>query len=91
MGKEGAIPCTGCKYCLADCPQGIEIADCFIMYNESQRAGSDYNRKMMYHTIPAGKKGEDCTECGICLSHCPQKIDIPPQLKMVASHFDWGE
>jgi len=30
-----------------------------------------------------GTKPSACTECGVCAEHCPQKIDIPAELKRV--------
>lgn len=87
--KVASVPCTACKYCHNDCPLDINIAECFTLYNEVKRSGqdSDWNRAMMYRALPEGQRAESCTGCGACLSHCPQKIDIPDDLKLVADMF----
>jgi predicted aldo/keto reductase-like oxidoreductase len=87
MGKVSSIPCTACKYCHANCPMEIDIAACFGLYNELKRGNSDWNRKMMYNTIPEKKRANSCTACGVCLSRCPQKINIPKKLEDVVDIF----
>jgi len=87
MSKVASVPCTACKYCHADCPQKIDIASCFTLYNDLKRGDAQWNRDMMYKTLPEGHRANDCTECGVCLSHCPQKIDIPAGLKLVSKTF----
>jgi len=87
LGKEATIPCTGCKYCLSECPEGIEIAHCITLYNECQRGGEKWNRASMYKAIPAGHSAENCTSCGLCVPRCPQKINIPEALKLVANEL----
>jgi predicted aldo/keto reductase-like oxidoreductase len=84
MSKVSSIPCTYCKYCHNDCPRGIDIATCFSLYNELQRGSQKWNRSAQYRTIPAGKRADDCNNCKACLSHCPQKINIPKELGLVA-------
>jgi predicted aldo/keto reductase-like oxidoreductase len=84
--KVAGIPCTACKYCHAPCPQGIDIASCFSLYNDKKR-DDGWNVSMMYKTIPPGRRAEDCTLCGICNPHCPQKIDIPKSLHQAAQAF----
>ena len=32
-----------------------------------------------------GKRAEDCIECGICETKCPQKIEIRKQLRETAA------
>jgi len=85
--KVGGVPCTACKYCHRECPVGINIASCFSLYNDKKRGAQEWNTSMMYRTIPQGKRAEDCTECGACLAHCPQHIDIPTELKLVVQTF----
>ncbi|MCL2216403.1 MAG: aldo/keto reductase [Defluviitaleaceae bacterium] len=87
MSKIATIPCTACKYCHADCPQKIDIASCFSLYNDLKRGSAEWNRSMMYKTLPDGRRAHDCTECGVCLSHCPQHINIPAGLRTVSETF----
>jgi len=84
MAKVSNISCTACKYCHAACPAGINIAECFSLYNDVKRGAAGWNRTMMYRALPQGKRAADCTGCDACLSHCPQKVDIPRELKVVA-------
>ena len=88
--KVSSVPCTACKYCHNDCPIGINIAECFSLYNEVKRSGveSDWNRSLMYNVLPEGTRAADCTSCGACLAHCPQGIDIPKDLGLVAGLFE---
>lgn len=76
------IQCTECQYC-QPCQNGILIPKIFQIYNEvyiydDPRAGREYSG-------PGGLKEEQradkCKECGECVKVCPQKIDIPIQLK----------
>jgi predicted aldo/keto reductase-like oxidoreductase len=83
IGKVSSVPCTACRYC--DCPVGIDISECFSLYNDLKRGGTNWNLSMMYKTL--GKRAENCTNCGVCISLCPQKIEIPRELKRVASTF----
>jgi predicted aldo/keto reductase-like oxidoreductase len=87
LSKTAAIPCTGCKYCVADCPMQIDIPVCFSLYNGLKRGDAQWNRQNLYSAIPKGKSAADCTACGTCKSHCPQNIDIPNELKTVANTF----
>ena len=87
MAKVSNIPCTGCKYCHSSCLRRIDIASCFALYNELKRGGSEWNRAMMYRTLPAGRRAHDCTRCGDCVPHCPQRINIPAELGKAAQAF----
>ena len=85
MSKVASIPCTACRYCEKDCPVGIDIAVCFSLYNELKRGSEAWNRRNLYNSL--SKKAGDCTGCGACLSHCPQHIDIPKEMAVVAKSF----
>jgi len=85
MSKISDIACTACKYCHEHCPQGIDIATCFAIYNEIKRGDGkhDWNRKVIYSSMDAEKKANRCIDCGICIEHCPQNINIPAGLQDV--------
>ena len=87
LAKTANIPCTGCKYCLDDCSQNIQIDNCIAMYNEVKRDAPRWNREIMYNAIPKNQKASACTSCGLCVPRCPQGIDIPEALKTVAGEF----
>ena len=78
--------CTSCRYC-AGCPEKIQIWRVFQLYLQHKIWGlTDSVRK---------RRGESnawtgpwvnpslCTECGVCSERCPQKIDVPAELKRV--------
>jgi hypothetical protein len=88
MSKVATIPCTYCKYCMADCPQNIGIAACFSLYNDIKLGAEGWNVQMLYDSMQRGKRAGDCTNCGVCIPRCPQKIDIPKSLKTVAGKFE---
>jgi len=85
MSKVSNIACTACKYCHQHCPQGLDIASSFSLYNELKRGSAQWNRKMMYDVLE--RKPDQCTACGQCLEHCPQQVNIPDELKVVAHEF----
>ena len=87
IGKVASIACTACKYCHPHCPQGLDIAAGFSLYNEVKRGGAMWNCKMMYDTLPEESKADKCTACGVCLEYCPQQLDIPAGLNEVAKEF----
>lgn len=85
--KVSSIPCTACRYCHTNCPMEIDIASCFTLYNDLKRGGTGWNLEMLYKTFPKNKRAHNCNACGACLSQCPQHIDIPKELKTVATTF----
>ena len=83
LSKYANIPCTGCRYCVADCPKDIQIPDNIMLYNDLMRGAPKWNRQQMYLAIHSGRRAEDCIACGKCLNHCPQNINIPEALELV--------
>ena len=86
--------CTGCRYCMP-CPKGIDIPGNFWVYNVSNVYGADDVAKNHYFNFLLQKddkgktKGpENCVGCKACMKKCPQKLDIPKQLKQVKEYFD---
>jgi len=87
LGKISPIPCTGCKYCMESCPQQIEIAHSFSLYNDVKRGGQKWNLRTVYNTIPKKHRAAGCVDCGECVKRCPQHIKIPEELKKVTEMF----
>ena len=95
---QTSIPCTGCAYCVTDCPMNIPIPRCFSIYNEDQQiyggAGKDWDSSVWtpastyYDNLVKDNNGAAaCIGCGACAAHCPQHLDIPALLKDVAGRF----
>lgn len=91
---QGKIPCTGCRYCCAGCPVGLNIPMILSMANELQVSGS-LNLMMRYSALGDGKRAADCIGCGQCREACPQKIDVPAEMAKfadaVAREKSWEE
>lgn len=67
------VPCSGCRYCCDNCPEGLDIPLLIRAYNERSISGGTWKV-----TGEDGTKGaEACLQCGACMEHCPQKIQIP--------------
>lgn len=79
----GAIPCTGCGYCM-DCPSGVNIPRVFSIYNHYR---VNHNRLYFDHgcrSLLPTERAQNCVGCGVCKSHCPQKIDIPMWMETIS-------
>lgn len=80
--KAGAIPCTGCRYCM-DCPAGVDIPRVFGIYNDYKTRQAPGTFLGNYQLMGEEKQASSCVECGNCVKLCPQGINIPAQLKLV--------
>ncbi len=82
------VGCTGCSYCMP-CPAGVNIPQCFSLYNALAMGDSRlFTRGMYGMTLMGGMAGERadaslCRDCGKCAKACPQGIAIPDELKKV--------
>ncbi len=82
LAKIPTIPCTGCKYCVEDCPQKIDIPAVFNCYNGYELYKNLDSAKGNYAwTTSMSGKASGCIECGSCESHCPQHLKIIDTLK----------
>ena len=95
------VNCTDCKYCMP-CPWGIDIPGTFQHYNRAITDGTyaqnttqkNYAKlKKAYlvsydRAVATVRQADHCITCGECLSHCPQSIPIPAQLKRIAKYIE---
>lgn len=70
------VPCTGCRYCTAECPQQINIPEFISVYNKFKVNGTWGIKSDLENIVTEGKPA-DCLQCGACMKHCPQSIQIP--------------
>lgn len=80
---KNAIPCTGCRYCTAGCPMGLDIPFLLSAYNDFRFAPAA-SVGMRLDAMPEAKRPSACIGCGACARICPQKIDIPTHLHAFA-------
>lgn len=95
------IPCTDCKYCMP-CPYGIDIPSIFRHYNRCINE-DHYNKHIgdpkykearraflvgLDRSVPRLRQAAHCIGCGECKSHCPQRIDIPAQLRRIDEYVE---
>jgi uncharacterized protein len=79
-------PCTACRYCCDECPQGLDIPKLISMYTEM----SFDNPFTLKFTMDAMKDAElpsACMACGACTKICPQGINIPNVMKSFAENI----
>ncbi|MFA0814792.1 MAG: aldo/keto reductase [Anaerofustis sp.] len=84
-----AIPCTGCQYCVEDCPKQINIPNLFATYNTFELSGNMMASQLYYDRSIFGRgKASDCIGCKQCENHCPQHIPITSHLKKIGELFE---
>jgi predicted aldo/keto reductase-like oxidoreductase len=89
LNSVETIPCTQCRYCVKDCPQGISIPDIFNALNQHLIFDDLESPKHFYGFVTRnGNTAGTCAECGQCESVCPQHIGIMRELKRAAKTFE---
>ena len=78
------IPCTGCRYCCAGCPMGLEIPTLLSIAND-MAVSKSFNVVSRYTVLGEGKQAHDCIGCGQCEMVCPQKIRVPEEMQKLAA------
>lgn len=71
-----SVPCTKCRYCTKDCPQGIDIPEMLSLWGRYRlhKNESDYIER--YHKVEEQARAKNCISCHLCESFCPQNIKI---------------
>ena len=87
------VDCTKCRYCVDSCPEEIDIAKIFDLYNKHMILGKEDwsqpgNAYLNYSKLDGVGIASDCIECESCIEECPQQINIPEVLKDVAETFE---
>ncbi len=95
------IPCNDCKYCMP-CPYGIDIPGVLTHYNKCiaegnltrDRTDPDYARARRAfligydRSVPKLRQADHCIGCGHCVSHCPQRIQIPREMERINNYVE---
>lgn len=83
------IACTACKYCVAGCPQKINIPGIFAAHNRALVWGDEKTAAAAYKNVTdnAGKASE-CIQCGQCEMECPQHLNIIELLQDCAAKYE---
>lgn len=92
LRKKIAVPCTGCRYCCDNCPQGLDIPSLLSAYNDYRDEAAALGNSDMaiwrlfrLKALPEGKMPTACIGCGSCTAHCPQALDIPLYMREMAN------
>ncbi len=83
-GMKNSLPCTACRYCCSECPQGLDIPMLLNIYNQL-RFSPNINVGMRMDAISTDKQPAACIACGACSRLCPQNIDIPAAMQEFTS------
>jgi hypothetical protein len=87
------VDCTGCGYCMP-CPSDVAIPRCFEVYNKMHVFGNVIEAKFFYALSMGGafsgipSYASQCVRCEECLEKCPQHIEIPDFLELVAEEME---
>lgn len=79
--RNFTVPCTACKYCISECPNGVDIPAVFAAYNKYSMSRDLGDFTAEYLKIPSDANAAACISCGACQAVCPQNIEIPKKLK----------
>ncbi len=90
LNRSIAISCTSCRYCVSHCPNGIPIPDYFAIYNSYARHPEDgWKMQPVYEKLSQNRgRASDCTACGQCEAHCPQRIAVSGWMPKIAGAME---
>lgn len=85
LPANGALHCTVCGYCMP-CPYGVDIPVVFSLCASVSSGEKTDWRKFLeeyWRAVPYLRQANHCIGCGICVSQCPQSIDIPDEMRRI--------
>lgn len=97
LRKNSKIRCTGCQYCMRECPKGIAIPDIITLLNSCRNVGPNDRTfvgryKKYYNNLARyGETAGACLGCGACEKKCPQKVGIRQVMKEAKLLFEESE
>jgi predicted aldo/keto reductase-like oxidoreductase len=83
--SDSSVACNTCNYCMP-CPYGVDIPGIFSLYNSAMAKKTPDERAFLKDyekSIPYLRRANHCTGCGVCVSHCPQSVDIPGEMRRI--------
>ena len=101
MLQYPTIPCNDCKYCMP-CPYGLDIPAILLHYNKCVNEGnlSKSSRDENYakarraflvgydRAVKKERQADRCIGCKKCNPHCPQRIDIPKEMRRIDRYIE---
>ena len=101
MLRYPTIPCNDCKYCMP-CPYGLDIPAILLHYNKCVNEGNlsksskDSNYRKARRAFLVGydraveklRQADHCVGCEQCNKHCPQRIDIPKEIRRIDQYIE---
>ena len=86
LHNDIALPCTGCRYCVPNCPAGLDIPKLLASYNDAK---ADLNWRLNgLKALPKEQSPVSCLGCGACTAHCPQSLPVPDAMKEMADYLN---
>ncbi len=95
------IECTACQYCMP-CPYGVDIPSVFTHFNKCVCEGNypessldskykEGRRAFLIgydRSVPKLRQANHCINCNECVIHCPQRVDIPAEMRRVDEYVE---
>ena len=84
--SQPTIPCTGCAYCVPNCPKKIVIPAYMRIYsNYLVYRNLDTLKHIDFMLSIEGGQASDCVACGACEKACPQHLEIAKYMAEVTA------
>lgn len=95
------VECSTCQYCMP-CPYGVDIPSIFTHFNkciyeeqypQSTQDANYFKARREFligydRAVPKLRQADHCIGCNKCVSHCPNSIDIPKQMRRISAYVE---